>query len=252
MRRGGNTAIVGLRYSGRESMRVSAAIAVCLLLVVPVLRGQSALEELSKERAGTLVLVDETVDVPPDDFRRVRLPRVRAGAVLWVKFRTAPEAAQASRSSGADVPAAKDGTGGQAASDRTGRENSDGESGGIQVEILRRNDAKPGKVSYRQMQPALIGEQGELQFQIPDEGEYVVAVRQAGAPRDTAHVSLHVEVRGRGGVLAPKAQTLSRERRIAVAVFSLGFLWTALMVCGVPIIRAFRSRRTPPSPPWYA
>ena len=93
------TAIVGVRYSGRESMRVVAAIAACLLFASLALRGQSALEELSRERTGTLFLVDETVDVPPDDFRRLRLPRVRAGAVLWVKFRTVPEAAQASRSS---------------------------------------------------------------------------------------------------------------------------------------------------------
>ena len=237
------TAIVGVRYSGRESMRVVAAIAACLLFASLALRGQSALEELSRERTGTLFLVDETVDVPPDDFRRLRLPRVRAGAVLWVKFRTVPEAAQASRSSDADVPTAS------AGGDREAGENG---IGGFQVEILRRNDAKLGKVSYRQMRPALIAEQGELQIQIPDEGEYVVTVRQAGTSLNSAHASLQVEVRGAGGALAPKAQTLSRERRIAVAVFSLGFLWTTLMVCGVPIIRAFRSRRTPPSPPWYA
>lgn len=233
-------------------MRVLAAIAVCLLLVAPALRGYSSLEELSKARTGMLFLVNETVDVPPDDFRRVRLPRVRAGAALWVKFRTVPGPAQASRKSGRGGPADSDGRGSPTGSDRTGGEDGDGESSGFQVEILRRNGEKLGKVSYRQMQPALIAEQGELQFQIPDEGEYVVSVQQAGHRRDTAYVSLQVEVRGAGGVLVPQAQTLSRERRIAVAVFSLGFLWTTLMVCGVPLIRAFRSQRRPPSPPWYA
>ncbi len=233
-------------------MRVLAAIAVCLLLVAPALRGYSSLDALSKARTGTLFLVNQTVDVPPDDFRRVRLPRVRAGAVLWVKFRTLPAAGQASPNSGPAGSAALDGRGEPTANADPGRESGDSESNGFHVEILRRDDAKLGKVSYRQVQPALIAEQGELQFQIPDEGEYVVTVRQAGPPRDTADISLQVEVRGDGGAIVPQAQTLSREKRIAVAVFSLGFLWTTLVICGVPLIRAFLSRRRPPSPPWYA
>ncbi len=224
----------GLRYAERESMRVIAMIAACFLLAQAVLRGQGA---PAKGAAEAVVLLKSTVKIPPNDLRRVRLPRVKAGAILTVQFQVAPGGAAGQMG---------DGQAGAGGAPETGEDHA------LEVEILRRELGSWGKIQLLPMQPALIATRGELQFRIPDEREYLVAMRLGGEAKRPVEAAFHIELRGAEGTLVPTVQTLSKEKRTAVTVFSLGFLWTALMVCGVPIIRAFRSRRTPPSPPWYA
>lgn len=223
-------------------MRVLAAIAVCFLLALPALVGQDTIEKPAQGETETVVVLRATVEVPPNDLRRIRLPRAQKGASVLVTLRAETGDSTARDGSGANGPAAG-GTGGPR----------DGSAANpFEVEILRREATWWGKVGFRQMQTALIATEGNLDFQIPDDSEYQVALRQVGDAKRPARIALQVELRGTGEALAPKVRTLSRERRIAVAVFSLGFLWTTLVICGVPLIRAFRSRRTPPSPPWYA
>ncbi|MCC6263283.1 MAG: hypothetical protein IT169_06880 [Bryobacterales bacterium] len=215
----------GMRYAERESMRVLAAIAVYFLLACPALHGQDA---PAKGASETVVVLKSTVTIPANDLRRVRLPRVRAGAILTVQFQVEPGPAAAGEAPG--VP----------------------RTDALEVEILRREMGNWRRSHLRPVQPSLVATQGELRFRIEDEREYLVVVRQAGDAKSPVQAAFQIELRGPAGTLVPSVRTLSKEKRTAVTVFSLGFLWTALMVCGVPIIRAFRSRRTPPLPPWYA
>lgn len=223
-------------------MRVLAAIAVCFLLSLPPLLGQDAVAKTAQGETETVVVLRATVEVPPNDLRRIRLPRARMGASVLVALDAGAGDSTSLHGSEPEGPAAG-GAGGAP----------DGSAANpFEVEILRREVTWWGKVRFRQMQAAVIATKGDLDFQIPDDSEYQVALRQVGDSKRPARIALQVELRGAGETLAPKVRTLSRERRIAVAVFSLGFLWTTLVICGVPLIRAFRSRRTPPSPPWYA
>jgi hypothetical protein len=208
-------------------MRVFAAIVFCFLLAIPRLNGQDAPATPDPQDLEKVTVLSATVEIPPNDLRRVRLPRLRAGDSVMVEFHT--------------VPATP--TGASPARDADGP---------FEVEILRREESRRGKVSYRQLHPVLLATQGDLHYRIPDDGDYVVALRRAGNATRPAQIALRVQVGQATEAALPKVKTLSRERRIAVAVFSLGFLWTTLMICGVPLIRAFRSRRRQTLPSWYA
>ncbi|MDZ7637047.1 MAG: hypothetical protein U5J83_02135 [Bryobacterales bacterium] len=200
-------------------MRLVLAIAFIGMSAASSLLAQIGSPEQERPVQATTVL-NATVDIPPNDLRRVRLPRLSEGAIVLVEFRPAAAA------DGPRVP--------------------------VEIEILRRDELGKGKVGYRSMRPSLLAMQGELNYRVPEDGDYVVALRQAGRASRPARVTLHVQLRQPAAPPPPPVKTLSREKRIAVTVFSLGFLWTTLAICGVPLIRAFRSRRRRPSPPWFA
>jgi hypothetical protein len=206
-------------------MRLSAILIPLLLVVAWPLAAQNAQPQQPRPshtrppqpRQSEIVSVLNTVvTVPSADLRRLSLPRLTAGSHLQVEFRAfSPE-----------LP--------------------------VEMELLRRERGGEGKAVFRHYGRVPLSAGGDFRYAIPESGDYVLALRQVERTGRSARVQLQVRIRVPSQPAAPTVYTLSREKRIAVAIFSAGFLWTTLLVCGMPIIRAFRSRRRPSSPPWYA
>jgi hypothetical protein len=192
------------------------ALLISLLLTVawPLAAQDAPVTQPGQPRV--VSVLNTVVSIPSGDLRRVSLPRLAAGASLQVEFRMfSPE-----------LP--------------------------VEMELLRRERGGEGKAVFRHYGRVPLTASGDFRYAIPESGDYVLALRQVERTGRSARVQLQVRIRSASQPVAPMVHTLSREKRIAVAIFSLGFLWTTLLVCGMPIIRAFRSRRRPSSPPWYA
>lgn len=180
------------------------------------LTGQPAVRAQAPRHTETLSVINTVVSIPTGDLRRVSLPRLRAGASLQVEFHSLSPA----------LP--------------------------VEMELLRREGGEEGKTVFRHYGRISLTARGDFRYPIAESGDYLLALRQTERSGRTARVQLRVHVRTRAQSKAPAVYTLSHEKRIAVTIFSVGFLWTTLLVCGVPIVRAFRSRKRPSSPPWYA
>jgi hypothetical protein len=196
-------------------MRSFGILIPLLLFVTWPLAAQNAAAPDARQSEIESVL-NAVVSVPSADLRRLSLPRLTAGSHLQVEFRAfSPE-----------LP--------------------------VEMELLRRERGGEGRAVFRHYGRVPLTASGDFRFAIPESGDYVLALRQVERTGRAARVQLHVRVGEARRAAAATVHTLSREKRIAVAIFSVGFLWTTLLVCGMPIIRAFRSRRRPSSPPWYA
>ena len=185
------------------------------ILCVPLLAQSDNVPILGEVPADRITVLHSRVLIPPRELRRVNLAHLPKGAELLVEY-------------GAEVPGRR-----------------------IQLELLRRNGAGEGNDAYRNIRRLPLDSEGTLRYSVESEGDYIVALRQAEGARAPLHVQLRVELSKRSPATRPSIQTLSHEKRLAVAIFSLGFLWTTVVLCGVPILRAFRSRRKREVHPWY-
>ncbi len=167
---------------------------------------------------------DQQVELPPGDPRRVTVPEVGVGSLIVVDLLPA-----------ADTPNPSD----------------------IRLEILRRTadeNQRPGRSAFESvyLQQGLAPD--PVRFPVKTSGRYIVAVRQGenGVPGAAIRFRVQVERPTSASPAKPQPRTLPEDTRIAVGVFSAGLLWTTLLLCGVPIIRAFRSRRRRLEHPWSA
>ncbi|MCW5963149.1 MAG: hypothetical protein KIT83_03845 [Bryobacterales bacterium] len=193
----------------------------------PASRSETLRGAVNAEQTPLFVL-ERTVNLPSGDPRRITLPRVNAGTRIEVMVTPAD------------------------AAETTDLHN-------VQVEILR-DDAHVTETKRRpsrsaaSLQSVLLSTgpwATPIRYQAPWDGHYLVVLRQSNASR--AAIPLHVQARLQAGRMnSPEVYTLPPETRTAVAVFSAGLLWTTLLLCGAPIIRAFRSRRNFEEPPWFA
>jgi hypothetical protein len=189
-----------------------------LLLAVfcgPLLAQSDTVPILGEVPGNRITVLHSRVLIPPRELRRVSLAELPKGAELFVEYR-------------AEVP---------------GRQ--------IQLEVLRRDGVGEGNRAFRNLRRLPLDSQGTLRYSVESEGDYIVALRQAEGAKSPLHVELRVELSQGAVAPRPQIQTLSHEKRLAVAIFSLGFLWTTVVLCGVPILRAFRSRRKREVHPWY-
>lgn len=185
------------------------------ILCAPLLAQFDTVPILGEVPGNRITVLHSRVLIPPRELRRVSLAELPKGAELFVEYR-------------AEVP---------------GRQ--------IQLEVLRRDGVGEGNRAYRNLRRLPLDSQGTLRYSVESEGDYMVALRQAEGAKSPLHVELRVELSQGAVAPRPQIQTLSHEKRLAVAVFSLGFLWTTVVLCGVPILRAFRSRRKREVHPWY-
>lgn len=204
-------------------MPALAFIVVCFWLAPFTGSRAAVVMESSAPEARTIDVIQTTAEIPQGDLRRVRLPWMRAGDSLIVQFRVEgqPEGPESGEQARPDP---------------------------IHVEILRRERSWFGRVDYRQLRSALAAGQGEFEWRVPEDGDYVVALRKAASAGLPSRVTLGVKMRRHAGLTVTRISTAGR---LAVLSFSLGFLLTVFSSCGVPIIRAFRARKRPPSPPWF-
>lgn len=178
------------------------------------------------------VWIERAVQLPSGDPRRISLPHLEADTEIQVRVEAIP---------GQQQPLPEH----------------------LRVEILRYDPAAPERPSQSEgdglrLIPLAKNPLPEpFHFQVPRDGHYMVVLHQRNAQRATADLLVQVRLRRPERSVqsrreAPAPYTLPPSARIAVAVFSAGLLWTTLLLCGAPIVRAFRSRRTPEEPPWFA
>lgn len=189
------------------------------------LRAQEQTDRAEAPRERVMVtLFDQRVQLPSRDPRRVTLPAVHPGTVILVEALPSQDEA--------GLP-----------------------PGALQIEILRRETAadSPAASALESVYLFHGSPDGPLRYRVTRAGQYLVAVRQAGTGAADAAIRLRVRMeRAPSRPPRPAPRTLPEDTRIAVGVFSAGLLWTTLLLCGVPIIRAFRSRRRSGGPPWSA
>jgi|GEM_PF-2545989 len=215
----------------------------------------SARKPSARAKVGRVEMLhfDQMVTLPPGDPRRVSLPWLENGTLIQIQL---------------DVP----------------EESGSGTKQTIQVEVLRPQRAEaPNEKAARgtpmesvlrtewrgpvadtprtTTSPATSGARDETQARRRDviryravrEGRYVVVLRENSKARQDAKVRLRVTIDRpivpRLTIAPPK--TLPDDTRFAVAVFSFGLLWTTLLLCGWPIIRAFRSEKRHSEQFWY-
>lgn len=172
--------------------------------------------------------LERAVDLPSGDPRRITLPLMKAGA--WLEVHVEPAAGTKSSM-----------------------------LRHVQVEILRDDSAlldgrRKRTQSLADLQSVALSTgpwEQPVRYRAPWDGRYVVVLRQTNPSRETIPLEVRTNLY-RQQTAKPSVYTLPAGTRTAVAVFSGGLLWTVLLLCGTPIIRAFRSRRTTPEPPWYA
>ncbi len=212
----------------KETVRLRNRISLAgiLSLLLPLLASAQPIPAPGDAPAAIHYAETHQVDLPSGDPRRLRLPLLRAGTVLELSVRAGTE------------------------TDADSLE-------WVQMELLR-DDQLPqtgdsGRPRRGVLQPVLrIAGTGKtpVRFRVPWDGNYLVVLRQShpkGQP-----VALEVDVRLRRTPETPTEPfVLSSSTRRAVAIFSGGLLWTTLWLCGVPIIRAFRSRSRRAAPPWF-
>lgn len=203
-----------LRYAERGRMRWPVILALLHLIAIAPLGAQPAPAASPGATEAPSVLTT-LVTIPSGDLRRVSLPRMGSGASLEVSYHAlSPEAP-------------------------------------VELELLRRERGGEGKPVFRHHGRIPVTADGRFQYSVPEAGDFLLVLRQTERTGKTARVHLQVRIQGASTTVATEVRTLPRETRIAVAIFSVGFLWTTLLVCGVPVIRAFRSRKTPSSHLWY-
>jgi hypothetical protein len=199
-------------------------VTLCALGISQLAPGQDSNRQGVSVRS-IYTIFDHPVYLPPGDPRRVTLPDLQSGTVIIVEV--LPQVADA----GAPVHS-------------------------VGVEILRRTrqtNQTAGVSLYESAHLAKGRHEEPIRFPVKVDGNYLVAVRCDEDAESGASVRLRVQV-DRQNSRAAKATvyTLPDDTRVAVAVFSAGLLWTTLLLCGVPIIRAFRSRRRNATPPWFS
>lgn len=193
----------------------------------PPSRSEALRGAVNSEQAPLFVLERE-VSLPSGDPRRITLPRMNAGTRIEVMV----------------TPAGASET---------------NDLRDVQVEILR--DDAPVSETKRRDGRSAVGFQSVLlstgpwatpiRYEAPWDGHYLVVLRQSNPNGKSMglHVITHLRT---GPAKSPEVYTLPPGTRTAVAVFSAGLLWTTLLLCGAPILRAFRSRRNFEEPPWFA
>lgn len=159
-------------------------------------------------------VIQRVISLPPQDVRRVTLSNLAAGSVIHVRFDSLTPTRPA------------------------------------QVELLLREQNGSG-TAYRSLRLVGPTERGQLRFPVPEAGTYLITVRQPANAKRPINLGLEITLELPSPAATPAPRTLPTGTRIAVAVFSFGFLWTTLLLCGAPIIRAFRRRRTPQPQIWY-
>ncbi len=179
--------------------------------------------------AGTVLFATRhQVALPAGDPRRLRLPLVKAGTLVELDVQPAV---------GTDATRLHS----------------------VELELLRDDRTPESQHSARGMrstalQPVLRSTgpwQSPLQYRAPWDGQYLVVLRQTNGQRRTINLVVSAKLY-RASNSPSEPYMLNTATRVAVAVFSGGLLWTTLLLCGLPIIRAFRLRRRLPEPPWYA
>ena len=182
-----------------------------------------------------LFLFERTLDLPSGDLRRITLPRVKAGTMIVLEAETEQSGPSMDlRNLRIEIlhdPSALADSALAAEADGRGK---------------RRSQMRSMAVYAGPWDPA-------LRFRTPQDGRYVVVLRQQNAEGTPLPLSLRVRLLP-SPVTAKVTEpiTLPQNTRSAVAIFSAGLLWTTLLLFGTPVIRAFRSRRRQEGPPWFA
>lgn len=199
-------------------------VVVCVLGDPAVAQAQQDVARTAPERRVRTVF-NHSVTLPPRDPRRVTLRDLEPGTVILVEVLPAS----------AEVPSA---------------------AAEMRVEILRRTrfnsrDARVSAFESVHLQRGVTSD--PIRYPVEEKGDYLVAIQWDGdsAPGTTIRLLVQVDQAVKRSP-KPPVYTLPTDTRIAVAVFSAGLLWTTLLLCGVPIIRAFRSRRRNAAPPWFS
>lgn len=170
--------------------------------------------------------------IPAGDLRRLTLPRLRSGTLVNIEIQAADSTQSVDMHS-------------------------------LQLEILQGSaglpaDDRPGGIpSLSRAWDSVLLYAGPwdkpIRYRAVRDGVCVIVLRQRDRQGSTLALKIRVHLQGGAAASQPEAPyELSRETRTAVAVFSAGLLWTTLLLCGAPIMRAFRDRRRRPEPPWYA
>lgn len=166
------------------------------------------------------------LELPTGDPRRLRLPLLKAGTLLELSVRSVADASTTSLE-------------------------------WVEVELLRDDrlprDHRGGRSGPRTLQSVLRSGgpwDSPIEFRAPWDGNYVVVLRQSHPQAQVMKLEVEARLR-RTSETRAEPVVLSDSTRRAVAVFSGGLLWTMLWLCGVPLMRAFRSRNRRATPPWY-